>query len=296
MKHKDLLLIPLISLLFSCAQSAPKVYKPKELDPNKHYDDVYLIMGQSNASGVSEYSYLESSHPEIYQRFTAGEEKVEISFNTVQQWNRVFKPTTFGCGHDKQYFGPEIGIADYLSSYEEKSYIIKASLGATSLQADYITTKGKKKELYLKFVKFIKEQISVLETGGKSPRIRGVFWMQGESDSFLMEKGDYYTAENYLLNYLRVDLNDWIYDHFNFVDAYIFTRGICWTMPELINNAKQRLADENEHCYCIKTNGEDEEAIYLKLKCESGEEDDLAHYDSSSMLLLGQTAGIYLVK
>ena len=79
-------------------------------------------------------------------------------------------------------------------------------------------------------------------------------------------------------------------------DAYIYTRGICWTQPEIINECKQQLSDENEHWYCIKTNGEDENAITLNLKCDCEEGEDLAHYDSKSMLLLGKTAGEYLQK
>ena len=120
--------------------------------------------------------------------------------------------------------------------------------------------------------------------------------MQGESDSFQPNSNEYREAEQYFYEYLRSDLNPWIYDHFNFVDAYIYTRGICWVNPEIINDAKQRFADENEHCYCIKTNGEDSSAINLEIKCVTGEGDDLAHYDSKSELLLGKTAGALLQK
>ena len=121
--------------------------------------------------------------------------------------------------------------------------------------------------------------------------------MQGESDSFLQYSDKYGKAEKYFLDYLRIDLNEWIYDHFNFVDAYIYVGGLCWVNPEIINGCKQQIADSEEHCYCIKTNGEDETAIKLYLKCETGEDaEDLAHYDSASMLLLGKTAGEYLVK
>ena len=279
--------------LSSC--SAAK-YEPKELDPNVTYTNVYLIMGQSNASGVSPYSYLEASNPEIYKKYMVGNSNVLMSYDVDEIIETNYVPTKFGFGHSDKYFGPEIGIAEVISKQDENPYIIKGTYSGTCLQTQYVTNTGRKLKLYKRYISFIMKQIKALEVVGKTPRIRGVFWMQGESDTFLNYSDKYYQAEKYFLNYLRVDLNNWIYDHFNFVDAYIYTRGICWVNPEIVNDCKQRLADENDHCYCIKTNGEDETAITLEIKSVTGEEDDLAHYDSQSMLLLGQTAGNYLVK
>ena len=160
----------------------------------------------------------------------------------------------------------------------------------------YVSYEGKKESLYKRYIKFITEQLKSLEANGKHPRVRGVFWMQGESDSFLDYKAKYQEAEQHFYEYLRHDLNKWIYEHFNFVDAYIYDHGICWVDPDIINACKQRFSESNEHCYCIKTNGEDETAITLYLKSETGEGEDLAHYDSKSMVLLGKTAGEYLIK
>ena len=292
--QRILLFIPLAISLFGCTDSTK--YKPKELDPSVKYDDVYLIMGQSNASGVAEFSYLENSQPEIYRKYIYGNEKVLMTYDTDERIENNYVPTKFGFGNNETFFGPEIGIAETLSEQEESSYIIKATYSGSCLQTQYVDKQGKKYKLYSRFVKFIKKQLKLLETEGKNPRVRGVFWMQGESDSFVEHSETYEIAELYFLKYLRSDLNNWIYDHFNFVDAYIYTRGICWLNPEIINTCKQNLADNNEHCYCIKTNGEDKNSINLFLKCETGDGDDLAHYDSKSMLLLGQTAGQYLLK
>lgn len=272
-------------------------YKPKKLDPDKAYDNVYLIMGQSNASGCSYYQYLETLDPELYAKYNTGNNDVLITYDCDDRLEYNFLPTQFGFGHDEDCFGPEIGMAEVLSEQEGTSYIIKATFSATGLMSHYVSPKNKKKlSLYKRFLKFITTQLKALEAQGKNPRVRGVFWMQGESDTFLEHPEKYGQAQELFVKYLRHDLNNWIYDHFNFVDAYIFTRGICWVNPEIINDAKQKFADENEHCYCIKTNGEDETAIKLYLKCETNEGDDLAHYDSSSMVLLGKTAGQLIIK
>lgn len=295
MKNKlltSLLLIPMC-LLTGCDSTS---YKPKELDPNVKYDDVYLIMGQSNASGVSEHKYLKDVEPELYETYSKGNNKVLISYDVIYQNENEFVPTKFGFGDDEQYFGPEIGIADVLSKKESKSYIIKATLSASCLQNEYVSNKGKKLKRYNYFLKFIKKQLKALEANSIHPRVRGMFWMQGESDSFFDFRYKYDIAEQYFLDYIRHDLNNWIYEYFNFVDAYIFTKGVCWVEPEVINACKQKVCDSNEHCYCIKTNGEDETAITLDIKSNTNEENDLAHYCSKSMLLLGRTAGSYLIK
>ena len=290
-KIRLLTLIPIFISLIGCKQE----YKPKELDPNKTYDDVYLIMGQSNASGCSPYKYLETKDPEIYKKYTEGNSKVLISYDCDDHIQKNFVPTKFGTGNTEDFFGPEVGIAETLSQKEATQYIIKASWSGSCLQTQYMDKDGQKHNLYKRYIPFIKGQLKSLEKQGKNPRLRGVFWMQGESDSFLLSY-DYKEASLQFFNSLRIDLNNWIYDYFNIVDAYIYTHGICWTQPEIINDCKQQLADENEHWYCIKTNGEDETAISLHLKCECDEGDDLAHYDSLSMLLLGKTAGEYLLK
>lgn len=287
--------LPLILFMLITSCSSNTNYKPKELNPNKTYDDVYLIMGQSNASGISEQKHLATKDPEMYQKYSQENSKVLISYDCDERIQKDFMPVKFGYGHDENCFGPEIGITESLKEKETTQYIIKATWSGSCLQNQYIDKNGKKYELYKRFIHFIKGQLETLTKQGKNPRLRGVFWMQGESDSFLLNY-NYKPASLQFFNNLRRDLNKWIYEYFNIVDAYIFTRGTYWPKPEIINACKQELADENEHWYCIKTNGEDENAIKLYLKSETGEDEDLAHYDSKSMLLLGKTAGEYLLK
>ena len=294
--NKLLLVLPIIFSVSGCTSKYDTSYQPKELEAGKTYENVYLIMGQSNASGVSPFSFVESYDADLYQRYMQGNENVLITYDVDGRVENNYIPTKFGCGCNNETFGPEIGIAEVLSKKQDISYIIKASYGGTCLMTQYVSETGKKLELYNHYIEFIQKQLNKLEEEGKNPRLRGMFWMQGESDSFLNYKSKYDVAEQYFLDYIRHDLNDWIYEYFNFVDAYIFTRGICWVDPDIINACKERVCSNNDYCYCIKTNGEDENAIKLYLKCETDEGEDLAHYDSKSMLLLGQTAGEYLIK
>ena len=293
MKRVKLFLI--LPALLNISGCSPK-YSPKKLNPDITYDDVYLIMGQSNASGVSPYSFLEESNPDIYQKYLEGNSKVLISYDVDGVVKADYSSVKFGYASGPESFGPEIGIAEAFKEKEATCYLIKASWSGSCLQTQYIDKNGNKYELYKRFVSFIKEQLNALSVSGKHPRVRGVFWMQGESDTFVVPQESYRQAEQKFYEYLRIDINPWIYEYFNFVDAYISTTSISWFEPEKVNACKQSFADENEHCYCIKTNGEDETALSLHLKAESGEGEDTAHYDSSSMLELGKKAGEYLLK
>ncbi len=294
--QRPFILFLLAILLTGCNQQTS--YKPKKLDPHKTYDDVYLLMGQSNASGVAQYSYLEAKDPEAYAKYVTGVDNVLISYDCDDHIENNFVPTKFGFGAGADYFGPEIGMAEVLSKQEATSYIIKATYGGSRLMTQYVTVNGTKKKLYKRYISFIQKQLKTLIDEGKNPRVRGMFWMQGETDSYFTtpSPSKYGKAQQFLFEYIRHDLNDYIYDHFTFVDAYIYTRGTIWAHADAVNNCKLKFAERNEHCYCIKTNGEDENAITLYLSGESGEGDDPAHYCSTSMLLLGKTAGELIIK
>lgn len=134
-----------------------------------------------------------------------------------------------------------------------------------------------------------------LNESGLNPKVRGVFWMQGESDSFSGRYEKYQKNTECLISYLREDLSPWIYSHFNFVDAFISIKSHHWQNPTAVNNAKLAVSKKIADCYCIKTNGEDAQALNLDLKNQVGEDDnDNAHYCSTSMVALGKEAGKYI--
>lgn len=294
MKRLIILLFPL--LLVGCVNEDYS-YFVKPVDNETHYDDVYLIMGQSNATGVAEWRFLEEKAPDVYSKYVSSNPNVLISYDVDEHINNHFLPTKFGFGNNESFFGPEIGIAETLSTYEEQSYIVKATYSGSCLQNEYIDKDGKKYELYNRFVPFILNQLEYLRESGKNPRVRGLFWMQGESDSVNYLNKTYGKALKQFVNNIRKDLNEYVYGYMNFVDAEISTKSMYWVHSTQINNAKNQFAKTNEHNYCIKTNGEDNNSLDLNLKTTSGEDpNDDAHYDSLSMLELGKKAGEYLTK
>lgn len=289
--------LALISLLCLCSCSEDFVYNPQPLDPSVHYDNVYVIMGQSNATGISQASFLATKSPEVYEKYSAGNPNVLIAADVDGHVYKDFQPVRFGFGADEGYFGPEIGISDILSEANETTYVIKATWSGSSLQADYMDKNGNTYRLYDRYVPFIKNQIKKLKDNGKNPRIKGLFWMQGESDSLDGLCETYGQAFDLFMNGLKQEFYDYIYGYLNFVDANISTRSPHWPNPNIINYQKQIYSESNEHSYCIKTNGEDEFALNLILKSETEDEgDDKAHYCALSMLDLGREAAKYLIK
>lgn len=163
--HKILSFLGLVSFSVTiCSCSVNKGLK---------YDNVYLIMGQSNASGNSPYRFLEVKKPDIYNKFSNGGVKNVLTTYDNYFWkDEEFKPTTFAMAdqfwEDGPYsFGPEVGIADILSAKKETSYIIKAACSGTSLSHQWLDVYGNKNELYEYMINFIKKQMQLLIDEGK---------------------------------------------------------------------------------------------------------------------------------
>ena len=287
---KKLLLLSTVSILLlgGCGSNQQDTYKDL-IRPGKA--NVILVTGQSNASGNSPWEFLQSKNPSIYNRFKEGVDNVLTSYYVHDSNNNeYFAPTTFGMADFETLFGPEIGIADVFSEANGITYIIKFAVGGTRLYNDGLNSYGQRGRLYNDSVDWFKKRLEYLKSRGVEPNIVGQFWMQGEGDSTDAWGSIYGENLKNMISFYRNDLKDYYQDHYTFVDAYISTKTI-WPNPNLVNQQKQMVADSDPNVFCIKTNGEDETAIDLDVKCHSGEGDDMAHYDSQSEVLLGQKAG-----
>lgn len=278
----------LMLLLSGCNAKQKDIYK-KLIKPGKA--NVILITGQSNASGNSPWMYLKEKNPEVYNKFKDGVNNVLTSYYVhSSNYKKYFSPTTFGMADFKDFFGPEIGIADVFSKSNEVTYIIKYAIGGSRLDNEWLNSNGERGKLYNDSIDWFKKRLKYLKSRGVQPNIVGQFWMQGESDSNDEFGYKYGTNLSNMISFYRNDLKDYYMDHYTFVDAYISTKTL-WPNPNLVNNQKQIVADSDSNVFCIKTNGEDENAINLDVKLHSGEGDDQAHYDSQSQYLLGERAG-----
>ena len=179
--------------------------------------NVYLIGGQSNAVGygMDTNNNLANSN----SKFVTGFDNV-LYYGAQERWsgeypNSKFEPVKLGYGVDSSRSGAEIGIANALKDSDEMNAVIKCAWGATHLYPDsnydisfnqgtwtsptYLTNNNvdtSKNEMigrmYTWFEETVTNGINLLKEQGYKPVIKGMWWMQGEAETFSYEMSSAY--------------------------------------------------------------------------------------------------------
>ena len=253
--------------------------------------DVIVIAGQSNAEGNSSSFYLDEDER---TRYNNGFENTLIRFmcNDGANYSRKFVKVKLSQGHQVNYFGPEVGMAEYFEeNYEylnKKIYLVKYAYGGTAIydrwRSPSSTILGEKPgDLYTSLINYCDESMDMLNKQGLNPTIRAICWMQGESDAGSVATS-YQTLENNFINDVCSDLAKYnTEDTIKFIDAGI-SQSPVWQNYQIINNAKKANAElDPENRYYIDTILEG-----LTYNLEPASNPDLCHYDSLSMVKLGR--------
>lgn len=252
---------------------------------------VILLYGQSNATGCTNNSYLKEKDSKTYDKASNGIDNVYINYfceNGGNSSNGEFVLCSLGCGVTKEHFGPEVGIALKYKEEGLKCFIIKYTWGGTILDNQWLNGKYNRGELYKAAINFTKTSLNYLIKKGYNLQIDGICWMQGEGDSIGKLSSRYYKNTKRFIQYLRNDLS--IYQNtIDFIDAGI-SDSILWTEYKLINDAKEKNSNEDEHNYFINTI-----EYGLHVDQEPVNNVDLAHYDSESEILLGILFGEFAI-
>lgn len=250
---------------------------------------VVLMYGQSNMEGHTYKQYLiNTMGEEKTLKYKNGFDDVKISYACTisnNTSNKEFVPVQLGQGYNQDRFGPEVGMAEIFSNYnlQDKVYLIKFAQGATSLYNSWRSPSSKMTgSLYRFAIDYTLEQLAKLENMGYYPEVKAICWMQGEDDSSSNYYGDYYQYEKAFISDLRASLNYYSSPKgIGFIDAGI-SDCPAWTHFLDINNAKMKLADEDNLNVYFSTIDEE-----LKYNGEPAGSPDIYHYDSSSMIKLG---------
>ena len=301
MKRKliTLILTPMaISSLIGCKNDQPKA----NLGPV----NVILISGQSNAVGCSHSEYISSSlGQEAFEKYRAGFEHILIShdcwtkdgFTTgnytyySQNKSKGFVPVKLGQGNGSTTFGPEIGIADYLTDEEgtdwgDKVFIIKYACGASCLKDDWLDKKNS--PMYGRFIKYVKKAMSQLSNKGYKPTIKAFCWMQGEGDAYNASYYAHYKENlrtfvgNVRHDLLKLSGNQ----EMAFIDAKIngvgdwSNYGNGWSQ---VNIAKREFSQESDNNILIDTIAKGMTSLN-----EPAGAPDKDHWDSESEVKLGK--------
>lgn len=284
-----LLCCSMLLIIGACGKENTKKEELKDMtnDTTEQKEDkekahVILLAGQSNASGMSDNASLRRKiSADKYVEYQTGFENIQIYYYVDRQnmtWK--FVPVALGQGSTKMCFGPEVGIAAYLSENypEEKFYIIKAAMGGSNLSMNWQDSS----DIYQDMIKAMERGFSELTANNLEPEWFATCWMQGESDST-----DSSTAEQYYE--LEADLMKRLHKRFNQYDApkgvSVIDAGISdfggWPFHEVINNAKKQYASENSMNFYLDTSA----LTYDQ------DNDDYCHYDAVPMLELGKMFG-----
>ncbi len=253
---------------------------------------VILLGGQSNASGCSLDGYLQKNvSEEKYAEYANGFDNVYINYHVswFKDSNAFVKCKTGQGEKDGEYgayFGPELGLAEKLNELypDQLFFIIKCAWGGTNLYEQWLSpsSHGKTGQLYKEFVKFVDTSLNYLSSKNYDVEIKGMCWMQGESDSFSVENAtDYKTNLHNFIKDIRKKFKRYApNDGIAFVDALIANNPAYWVYGDIVNEQKKAVASESPLNAVIDTS---------MLVCgeEPTKTPDLAHYDSLSQIMLG---------
>ena len=184
--------------------------------------DMYLIGGQSNAAG---YSRIGANTTETFEN-VAYSGITEVNFRNgngeaistaALDYSNIKWQVTGGLGTDSTKIGPEYGMAKVLNQYytgDKKAFIFKTAAGGTSLLdktrelsermgnwyprslwedgykpniTQNIVDNDATGILYEFFVENFRKVYNGLVANGYAPQVKGMVWMQGETDLY----GDY---------------------------------------------------------------------------------------------------------
>ena len=275
--------------------------------------DIVILAGQSNAVGCAYVEYLSKHFPtERIRKWRDGYENIKINYYSHDKKSKGFEKTTFNCTVlTDDTFGLEVGIAETLDKKYpgQEFFIVKCAFGGVTLYNDFISPSADKKYdpdsfadqkedaaaalmagesfrpgwCYNELVKLLSESIKTLEDKGYAPSIKALCWMQGESDANSEEATVAY-PDNYdaFLYDLKTRFAEYI-DGCVFIDAGVSK---VWERYERMNEIKRKYAEKRPDCVFLDTIG-----AGLTTTNEPYDEPDIGHYDSDSLIKLGNMFG-----
>lgn len=289
-------------LLCACGNSSSPTTNHTTIDSTSSEEakkvDVIFLAGQSNMEGHTHISELQKKLTPTQFQYYSSEMTTRIKFYCDNGKNKSssFTNVYLGQGVNASRYGPEIGIAETLekANLKREVILIKFCLGGTNIYSDWksfsSSTSNSGSKLFNEFLDFGDTAIAELEDMGLEVNLRGLCWMQGESDATqdrMTEKYEEY--EKNLFDDIYQYFEDKVEDEFHIFDAYISDCST-WKNYAAINQAKENNAAKNPNHHIIDTLSEG-----LEYDSEPTSGVDYFHYDSLSMIKLGQLFGEQII-
>lgn len=198
--------------------------------------DVYLLGGQSNMVGFGQTISLPPS-------LRVAQSDAFIYWSGRPEWVGLQASSDVGT----RYFGPEVTLGRALADAhpDRRVYLVKHAVSGTALGDFWYPGEapddGLAGEGYRVWHQTVEDALAALEADGLEPRVRGMVWMQGESDA---SRPDYAAAYAANLTHLiaRVREDTGVVD-LPFVAAQVDCRGGCDAHRDEVNAAIEAVAE-----------------------------------------------------
>lgn len=314
---------------YSANPSLINALKACELKKNTSVD-IYLIAGQSNASGYTLFDkdsllskndrYIYGSNSVLY----AGRAQYTVNGSTTGVNEFDFGLAMAGQGFNCDRMGAEVSmanvLADYYSGTDTDAAIIKFAHGGTALlnshggenacdgnwvPPSYAAAKGYAYEgltggLYRKLLLQVEQRIDELKAMGYTEiNIKGIFWMQGESDKY--SANEYKTAFTYFVSDIRRDLGEIV--GVDLSNLAIIVGEISRTSGDAMGSVsankafirmQQKLPESIDGVYVVASGDLDINERRGSVSVSVGT--DAWHWSEKDMLLIGEMVGQSIVE
>ena len=247
--------------------------------------DIILIGGQSNAVGCTDIVTLdENLRNFVYPNVCLYEEGNFASFYQ----EKVMKGIKCGMGHNPSQMGIEYGIACRLNEATDKDIgLIRFAYGGSTLffhwQTEYEGNPSstiEKGYCYHSFLKTVEKGQDAYRTQGYNPVIRGMVWMQGETDATSQEMATVYELN---MKTLFKKLRERILPNLKIIVGEIATSKEKAPYSDEIRRIQKKVTDEDENAFFLSTKD-----------IPIGR--DGFHFDGNEDFALGKRFGEYILK
>jgi hypothetical protein len=296
--NKFVFFFGLVFIFTSCKTSKVDAFKAKTTDSKDVH--VVLFAGQSNMQGAGNFDELNAEEIERIEKVS---NRVSLSFNG----GKVKPLSYYDNKPSEKYdflkrFGPEIYIGLTLAEANpnQEFLLIKRSQGGTALYGAWNpkwtaekakeVEKGPKQniQLYNQHIEDIKSNLKILEAQGKTFKIIGLAWMQGENDA--ANEVSATTYEDNLKILIKSYRDEFGVHDMPFVIGQINSRYGKFRKqgPAMVRKAMEDVAVADKNVDIIKTTTDENWSDYPK-------HSDNVHYNAEGQRRLGMAFGEKLI-
>lgn len=221
--------------------------------------DVYLIAGQSNAVGCTKTSTLPSDFKgETFDKVYLYQEG---NFCPTY-YGKLIKGVHLGMGCNEDHMGIEYGIAKYIQEHSDnEAVLIRYGYGGSNAYLDWQpsplwkdspTFIGQYGFHYKTWAQTVVNGLSLLIKNGFLPVIKGVAWMQGESDADKSQQiaEDYYENLCNLIYTMRTELR---LPQLPFAIGEISTKCDVAPWADVVRQAQRKFTETDKNAVLVET-------------------------------------------